>query len=246
MSVLTSIAFENKSQTALAINDYGGMSLWQGGPIYCYNNNIGNSPGYMPAGIVFHFSNGGKPLNLSYPLYLDGAFKVYSFNNIIWSRSIDRENDQYATGTSGYFMVFGFLNQFVNNTLYRHGNGVGGSSGHRNDVMGNVFSEISKRFIGHGRSGDPSLVGGGDDGSSGQRGVPTLGYSNNLFYGDAEAGRVVKPSEPAGIPEGIDAEEVEELKQMMQDFPVRYGELGSETMENPIFEKPMNLSPLMI
>lgn len=232
------LVHHNKTvNTALGVNDYGGMSLWQGGAIYCYNNNIGNSPGFMPAGItMFGGKKGG--MNLSYPLYLDGAYKVYSFNNIIWAQSNDKEKDRYATGTPGYFMVFGFLNQFVNNTLYRHGSGVGGSSGHRNDVVGNVFSEIKMRFISHDRSGDPSLVGGGDDGSSGRRGIPTLAYARNVFYGEeAAAGRLLRPNVPLGIDNGIEAEEVPVLSDMMRDFPIRFGGLGEETEVNPIVGK---------
>ncbi len=235
------LVHHNKTMdTALAVNDYGGMSLWQGGPIYCYNNNIGNSPGVMPAGITMF--GGGPQRNLSYPLYLDGAYKIYSFNNIIWARANDPELDEFATATPGYFMVFGFLNQFTGNTLYRTGEGVGGSSGHRNDVISNLFAEVGapKRgwkqpsFIGHDRVGDPSLVGGGDDGSSGQRGVPTLAYGWNIMHGDAIAGTLLRGNE---INEGVTAETVEKLSELMQAFPIRFGQLGWSAEEKPIIGK---------
>ncbi len=229
------LVHHNKTvDTALAVNDYGGMSLWQGGAIYCYNNNIGNSPGYMPAGITMF---GGREMNLSYPLYLDGAYKIYSFNNIIWARSNDLGKHEFATRTPGYFMVFGFLNQFVNNTLYRNGSGVGGSGGHRNDVLGNVFAEIRRKFIAHDRQGDPSLVGGGDDGSSGRRGVPTLAYANNIFHGEAEAGRLLRENPKGGIRRGIEGKTVRELAEAMQGFPIRFGQLGWRAKENPIVGK---------
>jgi hypothetical protein len=232
------LVHENKTvDTALAVNDYGGMSLWMGGPIYCYNNNIGNSPGVMPAGITL-FGGGGpnKATNLSYPLYLDGAYKVYSFNNIIWARSNDRSKDPFATGTPGYFMVFGFLNQFTNNTLYRTGEGVGGSSGHRNDVISNLMANVGGHprkdaFIAHDRSGDPSLIGGGDDGSSGRRGVPTLAYANNVMHGRARAGRLLRGTAQH---EAVEAVEVDELAKKMQAYPIRFGELGWETETLPI------------
>ncbi len=238
------LVYENKTiDTALAVNDYGGMSLWQGGSIYCYNNNIGNSPGVMPAGILM-FSANGKPTNLSYPLYLDGAYKVFSFNNIIWARSNDPKEDEYATKTPGYFMVFGFLNQFFGNTLYRTGKGVGGSAGNRNDVVGNLMVEVgdSSRlngrnpdaFIAHDRAGDPSLVGGGDDGSSGRTGVPTLAYANNVFHGEGLAGKLLSKNPEGGYPVGIEGKTVEELAEAMKTYPIRYAQLGWRSDEKPI------------
>jgi len=233
------LVYQNKTlNTAQAVNDYGGMSLWQGGPIYCYNNNIGNSTGVMPAWITM-FGTGKPQRNLSYPLYLDGAYKVYSFNNIIWARANDPQLDEFATSTPGYLMVFGFLNQFTNNTLYRTGEGVGGSSGHRNDVVSNLMAQVggnkkNPAFIAHDRAGDPSLVGGGDDGTSGQRGVPTLAYSHNVFHGDAIAGKLLRGTE---MTEGIEADDVAVLSQKMQTYPIRDGSLGFETQEKPIIGK---------
>ncbi|MFP4581350.1 MAG: hypothetical protein ACLFQ6_11520, partial [Candidatus Sumerlaeia bacterium] len=235
------LVHENKTfDTALAVNDYGGMSLWMGGPIFCYNNNIGNSPGVMPAGITL-FGHGGpdKATNLSYPLYLDGAYKVYSFNNIIWARSNDKKMDKYATSTPGYFMVFGFLNQFTNNTFYRTGKGVGGSSGHRNDVVSNLMASVGNNpnkdaFIAHDRSGDPSLVGGGDDGSSGRRGVPTLAYAHNVMHGKARAGRLLRGTDQH---EEVESAEVEALSEKMRAYPIRYGQLGWRSEEKPIVGK---------
>ncbi len=239
------LVYENKTvDTALAVNDYGGMSLWQGGSIYCYNNNIGNSPGVMPAGILMFGRENGQATNLSYPLYLDGAYKIFSFNNIIWARSNDPTEDEFATKTPGYFMVFGFLNQFVNNTLYRTGKGVGGSAGNRNDVIGNLMVEVGDEtrlggrnpdaFIAHDRAGDPSLVGGGDDGSSGRVGVPTLAYANNVFQGEAVAGKLLRENPEGGFPVGIEGTTVEELKAAMEAYPIRFAQLGWETEDKPI------------
>ncbi len=238
------LVHHNKTiDTALAVNDYGGMSLWQGGPIYCYNNNIGNSPGYMPAGITM-FGGSNKGFSLSYPLYLDGAYKIYSFNNIVWARTNDKSQTPFATNTPGYFMVFGFLNQLTNNTFYRTGKGVGGSGGHRNDVVSNLFCEVGSKgdkravggakFIAHDRQGDPSLVGGGDDGSSGRRGVPTLAYANNVFHGSAKAGQLLRQRPEAGITKGIEGDTIEKLAQAMTEFPIRYGQLGWRAEEKPI------------
>ena len=222
----------NKTEdTALGVNDYGGLALWQGGPTYAYCNNVGNSPGHCPAG----FLGVTKPTNLSYPLYLDGAFKQYCFNNIIWGRTTD-PSDPYANTTPGYFMVFGFLNQFFENTVYRQANGMGGSSGNRNDIVGNIFAEINREFIASNRIGDPSLVGGGDMAGSGLRGIPTLAFARNLFHGTARAGFLVreKEMESAGLKQMIDAQTLPEMAEQMQAFPLRIGELGQYVEKLPI------------
>jgi hypothetical protein len=179
---------------------------------------------------------GTRPLNLSYPLYLDGAFKQYCFNNIIWGRSTDK-SDPYANTTPGYFMVFGFLNQFVGNTLYRQSDGIGGSSGNRNDIVSNIFSEVNDKFIASNRIGDPSLAGGGDNASSGLRGIPTLAYAHNIFHGSAEAGYLIRQKEMERTPtiaKLIHAQTIDELAGQMQQFPIRVGSLGRSASERPI------------
>lgn len=220
--------------TALGVNDYGGLALWQGGPIYAWCNNIGSSPGHMPGGFW------GIPMtNLSYPLYLDGAYKIYCFNNVIWGLTTD-DSDPYRSRNSAYFMVFGFLNQFTNNTVYRHGKGVGGSSGNRCDVLGNVFSEIKDLFLANNRTGDPSLVGGGDDASSGLRGVPSLVFAANVFHGQAKAGAILKQrydkqDKPLlDIKQEIAADEIPQMAKQMRTYPIRCGELGVATDDRPI------------
>jgi hypothetical protein len=190
----------------------------------------------MPGGVM----GINRPMNLSYPLYLDGAYKIYSFNNIIWGRTTDPK-DLYHNQNSGYFMVFGFLNQFTNNTIYRQGKAIGGSSGNRCDILGNLFSEITDQFLANNRTGDPSLVGGGDDAASGVRGVPSLAFAHNVFYGKADAGRILEqrfdddgnPKYP-GIPHDIKADSVEKMARQMQTFPIRFGQLGLELERNPI------------
>ena len=111
----------------------------------------------MPGGIF----GSGRPLNLSYPYYIDGGFKIFGFNNIIWGNSIDPD-DPYRSMTAGNFSVFGFLNHFTNNTIMRQGRALGGSSGERTDIISNVFAEISMQFLRNNRVENPSLVGGGD------------------------------------------------------------------------------------
>lgn len=224
------LVYQNKTQdTALGVNDYGGLSLWMGGPIFSFNNNIGNATGHMPAG----FRGSGGPRNLSYPYYIDGGYKQYGFNNIIWGRTTDLA-DPYRSTEAAYFNVFGFLNQFCNNTVYRHRWGIGGSTGHRNDHVGNIFAEISDRFLNADRSGNPSLIGGGDDGTSALRGVPTLGFGHNAFEGTAEAGVLIEAADYGGEREIISSS-IETMAQQMADFPIRYAQLGERSAVAAVF-----------
>jgi len=227
------LIYHNSTEdTALAINDYGGFSLWQGGQLYVYNNNIGNSVGFMPGGI---FGN-GRETTLSYPYYIDGGYKIYGFNNVVWDRSNDYENDPYASKVAGYFSVFGFLNHFTNNTLYRHARATGGSSGNRTDIISNIFADISMEFLKNNRVENPSLVGGGDTGASGIMGIPSLAYGKNIFHGSAIGGSLVENNERKGVfvEQEIAAESLDKLAEQMQAFPTRWGQLGTKVEELPI------------
>ncbi|MFP4380032.1 MAG: LamG-like jellyroll fold domain-containing protein [Candidatus Sumerlaeia bacterium] len=226
------LIYHNSTEdTALAVNDYGGFSLWQGGQMYAYNNNIGNSVGYISGGLF----GSGRPITLSYPYYIDGGYKIYGFNNIVWDRSNDPD-DPYSSNVAGYFSVFGFLNHFTNNTLYRHARAAGGSSGNRTDIISNVFADINREFLKNNRVENPSLVGGGDTGASGIQGVPSLAYGRNIFQGEAVAGELVADNEDRGIdvPVDIKADTIAEMAKQMQEFPVRYGDLGTQVKESPI------------
>jgi len=224
------LIYQNSTEdTALAVNDYGGFSLWQGGPIYAFSNNIGNATGYMPGGLW----GNKRPMTLSYPYYIDGGYKILGFNNVIWDRSVDPQ-DPYGSSTAGYFSVFGFLNHFTNNTLYRHAKGTGGSSGNRTDLVSNVFAGISDKFIDNNRVENPSLVGGGDSGISGIQGVSSLAYGRNIFHGSAQSGELVADSAAFDVPVDIVGPTIAEMAEQMREFPLRWGQLGWKAGELPI------------
>ncbi len=217
----------NKSQyTALGVNDYGGFSIWQHGPVYVYNNVAGNSVGHWAGGF-----NNSRTVNLSYPLYLDAGFKIYNFNNLIWGRRSDPD-DPYSSTSSAFFNVFGFMNPFVNNTVLGCAIGLGGTSGNRNEYLGNIFAEIGKKFISVNHGGNPSLIGGDDPGTSGIDGASTLAYGHNVFHGPATAGVVA--TEARGAKKDVEASEIDVLARQLQDYPVRFGQLGSKVDELPI------------
>lgn len=221
---------------ALGVNDYGGLALWQTGPIFSYNNISGNAVGHWPDGPF-----GTGTTNLSYPLYLDGAFKIYNFNNILWGRK-DDGSDIYQSVKPAYFNVFGFLNHMVNNTIVGTGEGFGGTSGNRNDHLGNLLVDITHKYIDSNHGGNPSLIGGGDDGQSGIDGASTLAYANNLFHGDAVAGTLV--SIARGAEADISADDIATMAMQMQDYPLREGSLGASTGNTPITTPiPSGVSP---
>lgn len=171
------LVHHNKAvNTMLFCNDYGGIEIFQGGPAYFYNNISRNCVGTK----TFTGSE------LGYNLYLDGAFKVWSFNNILAGR-IDPVDSNYY-GHCGYFMVFGFLNNFWNNTVFHFEYGVNGSSGNRSALVGNVFVDAKRSFLGQNRPGDVSMMGGGDTGEQGRKGIPTMAYGDNVFFGSPKGG----------------------------------------------------------
>ncbi len=169
------------TDTMLACNDYGGIEYWQGGPIYAFCNISGNSIGYKN---YIDIKNHWK--TVAYNMYLDGTFKSYTFNNIIWGKSNDLDYPYRNRGA--YFVVLGFMDHFFNNTACRFMHGIVGSSGNRSSFLGNVLDDISVSFIQQNRPGDTSLRGGGDTGAMGQRGMPTNAYGYNIFVGDSERG----------------------------------------------------------
>lgn len=223
--------------TALGANDYGGLSLWQHGPIYSYSNIIGNAVGHWPGGF-----GGRGSINLSYPIYLDAGFRVFNFNNISWARPYN-ENDPYTSDRSAYFNVFGYLNPFVNNTVYGSGVALGGTSGNRNDYLGNIFTDITQKFISVNHQGNPSLIGGDDPGTSGIDGATTLAYGHNIFYGTASAGTVATIDR--GARKNIDADRLDELKKQMQEYPLRLAQLGKKVSSQPLAKPlPKILNPV--
>jgi hypothetical protein len=212
--------------TALGVNDYGGLSLWQHGPMYSYSNIVGNAVGHWPGGFGGHGS-----INLSYPVYLDAGYRIFNFNNISWARPYD-DNDPYTSDRSAYFNVFGYLNPFVNNTVYGSGVALGGTSGNRNDYLGNIFTNITQKFISVNHGGNPSLIGGDDPGTSGIDGATTLAYGHNLFYGNTDAGTVATIKQ--GAKKNIDAGDFDLLKQQMKDYPLRFAQVGEKVLKQPL------------
>ena len=212
---------------ALGACDYGGLSLWQHGPLYSYSNISGNSVGHWPRGL----GGGNNFTNLSYPIYLDGAFKIYNFNNITWMRPHEPSN-LYFSDRASFFNVFGYLNPLINSTIYGSGKGLGGTSGNRNNYIGNLFADITEEFISVNHGGNPSLIGGDDPGTSGIDGASTLAIGHNIFHGTAKAGTIATVAR--GAKSDLQADEISVLQQQMQQYPVAFGQLGTVVEKLPI------------
>lgn len=223
--------------TMLGCNDYGGIEMFQGGPAYIYNNVSRNAVGTTT------FTGGP----LGYNLYLDGGFKACAFNNILAGK-VKAADPEYH-GHCGYFMVFGFLDHFFNNTVYGFEYGMNGSSGNRSCILGNVIARCAKSFIGQNRPGDASMLGGGDTGEMGSRGIPTMAYGRNVFWGQP-AGAIRRPGEKAlkgafgfvgGTKAGLDGnaevytgETVEELRAALAGMKARVADVGVHVAEPPL------------
>jgi hypothetical protein len=221
------LVHHNKTEyNAIAVNDYGGLSLWQHGPMYAFNNVVGNSVGFWPGGF---FNKGDQ--NLSYPVYLDGGFKIACFNNIIWGLPY-QEDKVYTKGSSAYFNVFGYMNPFINNTVFGTKAGFGGTSGNRNEYIGNLFADIEDAFISVNHGGNPSLIGGDDNAESGIDGASTLAYANNVFHGPAKAGVVATVKR--GAKKDLEADDLDVLQKQMENYPLRYAQLGTRADSLPI------------
>jgi hypothetical protein len=202
--------------TMLGCNDYGGLEHFQGGPVYLYDNVIHNCVGNRTLGT-----------ELGYSIYLDGGFKCYTFNNIVAGNIKPSQPDYY--NNCGYFMVFGFMDQLFNNTLYHFNNALDGSSGNRSNILGNVMIDCKNSFIGQNRPGDVSMLGGGDAGTMGRIGIPTMAYASNVFFGDPKDFGCV-----AGSTTALPSHTLDNLREKLHSENCRLATIGCETSESPL------------
>ncbi|MBI5724530.1 MAG: sigma-70 family RNA polymerase sigma factor [Planctomycetes bacterium] len=210
--------------TMLGCNDYGGLEHFQGGPIYLFNNITRNCVGTRTLG-----------RELGYSLYLDGGFKCYVFNNIIAGNIKPDQADYY--NHCGYFMVFGFMNQFFNNTIYHFDKAIDGSSGNRSNILGNLMSDCKETFIGQNRPGDVSMLGGNDTGEMGRMGIPTMAYASNVFFGSPKSFGVVAGISSSGAGGGaatVTGNTLDELRAALEAQKCRLATIGWMATEAPM------------
>ena len=212
--------------TMLGCNDYGGLEHFQGGPIYIYDNITRNCVGNRTLG-----------RELGYSLYLDGGFKCYVFNNIMAGNLKPGQPDYY--NNCGYFMVFGFMDQLFNNTIYHFDNALDGSSGNRSNILGNLMLDSKSSFIGQNRPGDVSMLGGGDTGLMGRSGIPTMAYSSNVFFGSPKVFGNVAGTSSQGAGKGapvLSGTTLEELRAKLKSENCRLADIGFQIAEPPLVD----------
>jgi len=213
--------------TMLGCNDYGGLEHFQGGPVYIYNNITRNCVGNRTMG-----------RELGYSLYLDGGFKCYVFNNIMAGKVKADQPDYY--NNCGYFMVFGFMDQFFNNTIYHFINALDGSSGNRSNILGNLMLDCKNSFIGQNRPGDISMLGGGDTGEMGRTGIPTMAYASNVFFGKpkifGEVAGISNTNAARGSAPVVSGDTLEELRGKLENEKCRLSGIGWQVTDAPLLE----------
>jgi hypothetical protein len=216
--------------TMLGCNDYGGLEMFQGGPGYFYDNVSRNCIGTRTF-------NGEE---LGYSLYLDGGFKIYSFNNILEGKVKPGQPDYY--NNCGYFMVFGFMDHLFNNTIYHFRYGLNGSSGNRSCVLGNVVADCSVGFMIQNRPGDVSMTYGGDTGEMGRIGIATMAYGSNVFWGQPKGerngegafGMVGGTSGPGQRAQTYQGKTIEELRAALEKMQCRVSQIGWQVDKMPL------------
>jgi hypothetical protein len=157
----------------LASYDFGGISIWTGGPVYVYNNISGNPVGYLNT--KDHLGSAPKTLHGSsygIGIYLDGVYKGYVFNNVVWGLSNDLSKRIY--NAAAFNEATGFMHTVFHNTFYRFAAGLhrgGGVQHNRDYYLGNLIIDMSHKFIQH----NVKLDGIEHD---------TLAFKNNVFQGE--------------------------------------------------------------
>ena len=202
--------------TVLGCNDYGGLEHFQGGPVYLYNNVVRNAVG-----------NKNVKRELGYNIYLDGGFKCYLFNNVVAGKFKEGQPSYY--NHAGYFLCYGFMDQFFNNTVVHFQYDIKGNSGNRCNILGNAVLDSNIEFIEHNHPGDVSMEGGGDNGSTGRAGIPTMAYASNVFSGNptnfASVAGISKKDSYSGAPI-VTSKTLAELSSKLQGEKCRLATVG--------------------
>ncbi len=162
------------TNTLLGLQDYGGIASWMGGPAYIYCNISGNPVGYKHA----QFRRAARLRKGWYRtscygvgVYLDGQYKGYVFNNIIWGKNNNVDDRIY--NSCAFNEAMGFLNTVFGNTIYCFGVGLhkGMIQHNRCYYLGNLMLDIGHCFVQ--QEPLPSVID-----------YHSLAYAKNVFSGN--------------------------------------------------------------
>ncbi len=220
----------------LAANDWGAIECNTGGPIYIYNNHVGNPVGPHPFKQTidknsYAFKN--YACN-AYAYYLDGgSHKKYLFNNIAWGKS--NSPDEWFRNRAPQMMVSSGLCQWFNNSFDRFLTGAVGSMGSRCSSLGNIYSDIRLDYIALGMSGDISTAFGGEDPAQTLKlGLPTIAYANNIFQGiPANQRDAYNTGVKGGGKTGISTRSIDEYRTFLKDNGAMAWQAGWEVEKSP-------------
>ena len=170
--LLRGLVHHNKiTNSILGTQDTGGIGTWMGGPTYIYDNISGNPVGYKHAEDRSEKKRDWyRGSSYGIGIYLDGQYKSYVFNNIIWGKNNNIIDSIYNSVAINEAM--GFLNTIFHNTIYRFAVGLhkGMFQHNRSYYIGNLMLDIGSRFIQH-EALDNSVD------------YQTLAYSHNVLAG---------------------------------------------------------------
>jgi hypothetical protein len=172
--LMRTLIHHNKvTNSLLGMQDFGGIASWMGGPSYVYSNISGNPVGYKHA----HFrrlkrKDWYRTSCFGVGIYLDGQYKGYVFNNVLWGKN-NNVNDRIYNSCA-FNEAMGFMNLVFNNTMYRFGVGLhkGMTQHNRCYYMGNLMLDIGHKFIQ--QEPTPSAIE-----------YHSLAYANNVFQGNS-------------------------------------------------------------
>jgi hypothetical protein len=159
------------TDSLLGAQDGGGINSWMGGPSYIFNNVSGNPVGCMHSrDKTSHRKDWYRRGCYGVGIYLDGQYKGYVFNNILWGENNNTNDRIYSS--AAYNEAMGFMNTVFSNTFYRFGVGLhkGMLQHNRSYYLGNLFLDMSLGYIEQEPKQNTIDLG-------------TLAFSRNAFYG---------------------------------------------------------------
>jgi len=155
----------------LGAQDAGGINIWMGGPSYVFNNISGNPVGCMYSRYKTSVKKDWYRRGCyGVGIYLDGQYKGYVFNNLLWGKNNDVNDRIY--NSAAFNEAMGFMHTVFHNTFYRFGAGLhkGMHQHNRSYYLGNLFIDMGLSFIEHEPTTSTIDYG-------------TLAFARNQFFG---------------------------------------------------------------